>query len=102
LRDLVCFHCQQAAEKYLKALLEESGAAIPKSHDLEMLLLLLLPHHPSLKSHRRAMRSLSEFAVATRYPGDNANKRQMAASMRWADNIRQACRSVLGMRARER
>ena len=24
-RDIVCFHCQQAAEKYLKALLQESG-----------------------------------------------------------------------------
>ena len=27
LHDLVCFHCQQCAEKYLKALLEELGIA---------------------------------------------------------------------------
>ncbi len=44
LRDAVCFHCQQAAEKYLKALLQEKGGAIPKTHDLEDLLDLLLPH----------------------------------------------------------
>jgi HEPN domain-containing protein len=25
LKDIVCFHCQQAAEKYLKALLHELG-----------------------------------------------------------------------------
>ena len=25
LHDQICFHCQQAAEKYLKALLEELG-----------------------------------------------------------------------------
>ena len=27
--DQLCFHCQQAAEKYLKALLEEHGQAVP-------------------------------------------------------------------------
>jgi hypothetical protein len=28
LYDLVCFHCQQSPEKYLKALMEELGAGI--------------------------------------------------------------------------
>ena len=28
LHDIVCFHCQQCAEKYLKGLLEELGLAI--------------------------------------------------------------------------
>ena len=28
--DAVCFHAQQCAEKYLKALLQERGAAIPR------------------------------------------------------------------------
>ena len=31
--DQVCFHCQQLAEKYLKALLEELGHPVPKTHD---------------------------------------------------------------------
>ncbi len=35
LHDLVCFHCQQCAEKYLKALLEELGIAVAKIHDLD-------------------------------------------------------------------
>jgi tetratricopeptide (TPR) repeat protein len=43
LRDLACFPCQQAAEKYLKALLQELGAVVPKTHDLEELLDLVLP-----------------------------------------------------------
>lgn len=30
--DEVCFHCQQSAEKYLKALLQESGAVVPRTH----------------------------------------------------------------------
>jgi HEPN domain-containing protein len=33
--DQVSFHCQQSAEKYLKAVLEELGLLIPKTHDLE-------------------------------------------------------------------
>lgn len=44
LHDLVCFHCQQCAEKYLKALLEELGMGVPKTHDLDKLLTVLRPH----------------------------------------------------------
>jgi HEPN domain-containing protein len=44
LRDIVCFHCQQAVEKYLKAMLQELGVAFPKTHDLELLVDLILPH----------------------------------------------------------
>jgi HEPN domain-containing protein len=33
--DTACFHAQQAAEKYLKALLAWHGQVIPRSHDLE-------------------------------------------------------------------
>jgi len=31
LHDAVCFHCQQCAEKYLKALLQESAAPVPRT-----------------------------------------------------------------------
>jgi HEPN domain-containing protein len=30
LPDLVCFHCQQAAEKFIKAFLQEAGSPFPK------------------------------------------------------------------------
>src|SRR5262249_4311512 len=29
-RDAACFHCQQSVEKYLKALLQENGLAVPR------------------------------------------------------------------------
>jgi hypothetical protein len=44
-RNSACFHCQQAAEKYLKALMQETGLMVPKEHHLEKLLDKLLPHH---------------------------------------------------------
>ena len=46
LPDHVCFHCQQCAEKYLKARLEEAGIHFPKTHDLEVLLGLVLAVEP--------------------------------------------------------
>jgi HEPN domain-containing protein len=90
LHDLVCFHCQQAVEKYLKALLEELAANIPKTHDLEKLLSLLIPHHASLRSQRRGTRFLTEFAVSPRYPGDNATKRDSQSALRWGHRLREA------------
>lgn len=82
---MVCFHCQQCAEKYLEGLLEELSLAIPKTHDLDDLLALLLPHRSSLRSLRRGLIFLTDFAVDTRYPGNNGSKRQAASALRWAD-----------------
>jgi HEPN domain-containing protein len=98
LNDQVCFHCQQSAEKYLKALLEELGVAVPKTHDLEDLLDRLLPHHGSLSGNRRGLRFLTGFSVDPRYPLLRTTKRQAASALRWAGKVRHACRHLLGPR----
>src|SRR4051794_39229936 len=85
--DPVCFHCQQAAEKYLKALLEEQGLNMPRTHDLEDLLGLLLQAHPILKLQRRGLKSLNRYAVDARYPGFRTVKRQAVAAVRWAGEV---------------
>ena len=74
--DERCFHCQQSAEKFLKGLLEEFGLTVPKTHDLIALQKLLAPHHPGLRGHRRGLEFLTDFAVDTRYPGNNATRRR--------------------------
>jgi HEPN domain-containing protein len=99
--DGVCFHCQQCAEKYLKGLLEELGMPVPKTHDLEALLSSLVPHHPTLRSLRRGLLFLSDFAVDVRYPGINASKRQATAALRWAVRVRTTARALLGLRNRQ-
>ena len=93
--DAQCFHCQQSAEKYLKAILEELGLTIPRTHILVALLPLLVPHYAPLRSLRRGVDFLTRFAVDTRYPGDSATKRQAASALRWAGNVRDACRTIL-------
>src|SRR4051812_15496077 len=74
--DQRCFLCQQAAEKYLKALLEELGQPVPRTPTLHQLLGLLRPPRPPLRPFSRGLRFLTRFAVATRYPGARATKRQ--------------------------
>jgi len=79
----------------LKALLEELGLTIEKTHELEKLLDQLHPYHGSLRPLRRGLKFLTNFSVSVRYPGDNATGRQAKAALRWAGNVRDACRNVL-------
>ena len=96
-KDLVCFHCQQAAEKYLKALLQKLGAVVPRTHDLEDLLNLLLAHDATLAPLRTRLASLSRYAVEVRYPGPRATLRQMQSALRTADRVRAELRQRLGL-----
>ncbi len=95
--DGVCFHCQQCAEKYLKAMLEELSVNHPKTHNLPHLASLLLPYHATLRSLGRGLIFLTPFAVDIRYPGDQASKRQAQAALRWAGRARQMARIILGL-----
>jgi HEPN domain-containing protein len=63
LHDQVCFHCQQATEKYVKALLQEQGANIPRIHDLDELLDLVVTSQPSLRKLRRGMSFLQLLGI---------------------------------------
>ncbi len=96
-RDVVCFHCQQAAEKYLKALLQESGLVVPRTHELADIVDLLLPGDATLARLRRKADSLTQYAVDYRYPGETASKRQMEAALRHVDQIRLECRGKLNL-----
>jgi HEPN domain-containing protein len=82
LHDQICFHCQQSAEKYLKALLEELTLPIARIHDLEDLLEQLLPHYSSLARYRRGLRFLTGFAVDLRYPLLRTSARRMPRASR--------------------
>jgi HEPN domain-containing protein len=97
-RDAISVHCRQSIEKYLKALLVNSGAPCPKTHDVEQLFALALPHHGSLKPFRTGVLFLSTFAEETRSPTFEVSKRQAMAALRWAKQVRTKCRALLGLR----
>jgi HEPN domain-containing protein len=98
--DVVCFHCQQAAEKYLKGLLHEGGSVVPRTHDLIQLPALLVPRHPTLGPFRRILSRLTRYAVDYRYPGARPDRRKARAALAAAERIRSEVRRRLGLRPR--
>jgi HEPN domain-containing protein len=66
---IVCFHAQQCAEKYLKALLTFHSIRFPKTHDLSELA-LLLKERADLDVTLPDLAGLGGYAVEARYPGD--------------------------------
>jgi HEPN domain-containing protein len=102
LNENVCYDCQQCVEKYLKALLNELGMNIPRTHDLVRLRGLLLPHHPTLQPFQRGFWFLNGFGVEVRYPGRDPTKRQARAALRLATRVREVVRSLLGLRPRRK
>ena len=68
--DTVCFHCQQAAEKLLKAYLIGIGQSYPVTHDLFLILEKVLLFRNDAEHLRDALAILMPYAVEIRYPDD--------------------------------
>ena len=64
----VCFHCQQAVEKFLKAFLIVNGVDIKKTHNIEFLLSEC--SDIDIDFANIDPKELSDFGVDVRYPGD--------------------------------
>lgn len=93
--DAVCFHAQQCAEKYLKAVMVEDGVRVPRIHDLEALLNMLASQHPKLQKIIHLARILSAMAVEVRYPGMTADEDDADEAIRAAVAVRDVVHVVL-------
>ena len=67
---IVAFHCEQAAEKYLKALLVRHQVEFPKTHDIAKLLDRVATVDVNTAESLRSADSLTPFGVEARYPSD--------------------------------
>jgi HEPN domain-containing protein len=84
--DVVCFHAQQCAEKYIKGALVHRGISFSKTHDLE-LLVRSLPNGLRARIAMEDLTLLTPHATGSRYPGGAtisvaAARRALAASRR--------------------
>lgn len=68
LREALCFHAQQAAEKALKAVLVAHGVSTPHTHNIAVLLDLVEDVETIPEAVQEAD-SLTDYAVLARYPG---------------------------------
>ena len=79
--EIICYHCQQAAEKALKAVLIHHGKEVPHIHDTQRLWKLAAALEPTLSTFMPQSSRLANFATITRYPKElelNENDMQRA------------------------
>ena len=91
--DTVCFHSQQAAEKYLKCPLTYLRIQAPRTHDLEVLA-ALIPLEQCFPVRVEDLVELNPYAVDVRYAEDwrephlNDAKRAIALALKVRDWVR--------------
>ena len=94
--DTACFHCQQAAEKYIKGFLAWRGHPFPFTHDLDELARLCDLTEPGLNLHQPDVASLTDYAVKLRY--DNQfwpSQEDTAEALAVAQRVRAAILALL-------
>jgi HEPN domain-containing protein len=65
---IICYHCQQSAEKCLKGLLALKNQIPPKMHDLSLLIDLCKPFFPEIMSVSVQCTALNPYSSQPRYP----------------------------------
>ena len=93
----VCFHAQQCAEKYMKALLVSKNAIFPKTHDLLMLNNLCSTVGIFLEIDPKLLNTLTDYAIRTRYPGEGATLEDAKEAMEITKSVRSFARRFLGL-----
>ena len=91
----VCFHAQQCAEKYLKALIVQFKIEPPWIHTLETLLELVVTKIPTLENQRIILAELTPYATEYRYPGKKASKEEAQTCVTKIRNFRIVMRDLL-------
>jgi len=93
--DIVCFHTQQCIEKYLKAYLTSRNIKFPKLHDLGELLTIASKSDGSFELIRDVIEPLSDYAVVTRYPGDEVHKIEAKTAVNAMEEARTFIRGLI-------
>lgn len=87
--DTIAFHCQQAVEKYIKAVLVYYEIEFQRSHDLIYLLELLSRNIEIDEVKFRKAFTLNNFGVQIRYPNKivNLSKEELESAIQIADEF---------------
>lgn len=94
---IACFHAQQCAEKYLKALLLLHQSQFAKTHDLVALQGQCEQAGVIVSIETRLLNDLTEYAVRTRYPGDLPSPEEAQSAYQTAKLVRKLVRKHLGI-----
>lgn len=95
--DTIAFHCQQATEKYLKALLSFYEIDFEKTHNLIYLLELVNQKFEISKLQFDEAILLNNFSVQIRYPNISLflTKEQLETAITISENFRKFVMSII-------
>lgn len=96
--EIICYHCQQAAEKAIKALVIYLGGegGIPKLHDLSFLLNQIKNRVSIEEKFYDYADVLTPYGVAVRYPNELfLEERHVKEAVQFADEIFQWVTEIL-------
>lgn len=98
LADNAAFHCQQCAEKYLKAYLQEHMVEFERKHDLMPLLKLCNALDKEFQTVHSELSQLDRYAVVVRYPGITVKAKTAEEALQAAKRVRSFVRRKLKIR----
>ncbi|MBI5304427.1 MAG: HEPN domain-containing protein [Chloroflexi bacterium] len=94
---MVCYHCQQSAEKYLKAFLLQHNVHFERTHELGELNDLCVAVDGTFQFITDWLKLLNPYAVETRYPGRVIEITEAREAVATAKQIRKFVRAKLGV-----
>jgi len=87
---IICFHCQQSAEKYLKGFLVSHDIEPEKTHDLEHLLEQCQKYNAEFSILLSNVDILNRYAVFPRYPNElEITNEDVKTALSYAKNIQE-------------
>lgn len=92
------FHSQQCAEKYMKAMLVARNQKFPKIHDLVRLNAMCEIAGILTGFANTDLVMLSEYAIRTRYPGNQPTQEEAREALQLAKAIRKFARKFLNLK----
>ena len=95
--EVACFHCQQCAEKYLKAYLIEHNTRFTYTHPLIDHLELCREVDAKFEILDTDLRELEGYAVRARYPGIEVTLEMGKSAVAAAGRVRSFIRGKLGL-----
>lgn len=97
-KGIICFHFQQSAEKYIKAILVLKENSFPKTHDLTILNKICEKAGVLLGINEDDLDLLSGYAARARYPGAEPTIEDAREAQQTAKTVRQFTRTFLGLK----
>jgi HEPN domain-containing protein len=87
--EIICYHCEQSAEKYLKGYLVHCGVIPPKTHELGTLCEMCCKFDERFNAVSNECESLTQYGVQPRYPSEmELSERHVKKAVAYARTIK--------------